>query len=141
MCGTLAVYCRMCGHDAAYALDREVEADNRLRDLAREEDRVLVTRDRELAARAERSVLLESRDVREQLRELAAEGVALDLADEPTRCGRCNGALEAVAEDGSTPEDAPDPSKRQVWLCVDCGQHFWKGSHWERVGAVLSDVA
>ena len=141
MCGTLAVYCRMCGHDTAYALDRGVENDDRLRDLAREEGRTLVTRDRELAARAERSVLLESRDVREQLRELATEGIALDLADEPARCGRCNGALESIPEDGATPGYAPDPSECRVWRCADCGQCFWKGSHWDRVETTLSDVA
>ncbi|WP_228842293.1 Mut7-C RNAse domain-containing protein [Halococcus agarilyticus] len=25
ICGTIAVYCRMCGHDATYALDRGIE--------------------------------------------------------------------------------------------------------------------
>jgi uncharacterized protein with PIN domain len=140
MCGKLAIYCRMCGHDAADALDRGIEDDDRLRALAREEGRTLVTRDRELAARAERSVLLESRDVGEQLREFAAAGVALDPADEPSWCGRCNGVLEAISGDETTPEYAPDPSERQVWRCVDCGQCFWKGSHWRRVKATLSDV-
>ena len=33
MLGKLATYLRMCGHDAAYALDRGVEADDAVRDL------------------------------------------------------------------------------------------------------------
>ncbi|WP_394348159.1 Mut7-C RNAse domain-containing protein, partial [Halorubrum sp. SP9] len=53
MCGKLATYLRLCGYDAAYALDRGVEADDRLLDLAADEGRTLVTRDRELAARAD----------------------------------------------------------------------------------------
>jgi uncharacterized protein with PIN domain len=40
----LATYLRMCGHDAAYALDRGVEADDALLELARIEERRLVTR-------------------------------------------------------------------------------------------------
>lgn len=58
MCGKLAVYLRMCGHDASYALDRDVKSDDRIRDLACMEGRVLLTRDRELAARAENSICL-----------------------------------------------------------------------------------
>jgi hypothetical protein len=140
MCGTLTVYLRMCGHDAAYALDRAIEDDDRLRALARHEQRVLVTRDRDLAARTDNALLVESHDVTEQLRELAASGVALTLADDPAHCGRCNGGLERVPPDGTTPEYAPPPDERRVWRCHDCEQCFWKGSHWERVRATLADV-
>lgn len=45
MCGGLTSYLRMCGHDTVYALDRGVEADDRLLAIAHEEDRTLVTRD------------------------------------------------------------------------------------------------
>lgn len=140
MCGKLAVYLRMCGHDAAYALDRGIEADDRIRDLAHTEDRVLITRDRELAGRTAESIRLESRDVREQLGELAAAGVSLTLADRPARCGRCNGPVEAVEEGETTPEYAPDVGEQRVWHCVECGQHFWKGSHWERVERTLAEL-
>lgn len=140
MVGKLVVYLRMCGHDAAYALDRGLEDDDRLHDLARKEERLLLTRGRDLAARAERSLLLTSRDIRGQLRELAAAEVDLALPDEPMRCGRCNGSLEAVEKDESTPEYAPDPREQQVWRCIECGQYFWKGSHWKRVEATLSEL-
>jgi len=140
MCGKLAVYLRMCGHDAAYALDREIENDDRLRERARREGRTLVTRDVELAARTDPSILLTSRDVRDQLHELAVAGVDLTLADEPTRCGRCNGTLEAIEKDATTPEYAPDPSERPVWRCIECGQCFWRGSHRERVAETFADA-
>ena len=52
MLGSLVTYLRMCGYDAADALDRGIEADERLLELAREEGRTLLTRDRQLAARA-----------------------------------------------------------------------------------------
>jgi len=138
MLGKLATYLRMCGYDAAYALDRGIEADDELAELAGEEDRLLVTRDAQLADRSE-GLLLESKPVTDQLRELAEEGFALELS-EPSRCAECNGELVAVGEAESTPEYAPGASAVDVWRCPNCGQHFWKGSHWESVEATLREL-
>ncbi|QHS17114.1 hypothetical protein GWK26_08145 [haloarchaeon 3A1-DGR] len=140
MCGTVAKYLRFCGYDAAYALDLGVEADDRIAAIAASEDRTLVTRDRELAERVDGAVLLESRKPTDQLAELAAAGVDLDLADVPTRCGRCNGRLERVSEPTTGESDRPEsdrpeyvPSDVVTWQCRNCGQWFWKGSHWRDV--------
>jgi uncharacterized protein with PIN domain len=157
MLGKLATYLRMCGYDAAYALDREArstsertsgeeqrddprgfEADDRLVEVARDEDRLLVTRDAALAERAD-GLLLTSKPVTDQLRELSEAGFALDLS-EPARCANCNGELVAVAAGDSTPEYAPEAAETRVWRCSDCGQHFWKGSHWDAVGETLRDL-
>lgn len=135
MLGKLATYLRMCGYDAAYALDRGVEADDRIRDLALAEDRTLLTRDEQLAERTPDSLLLTERDVRDQLRELSAEGVDLSLAVPPARCGNCNGRLEPVDD---APEHAPDDA--DCYRCRDCGQYFWKGSHWADVAETLASL-
>ena len=159
MLGSLVTYCRLCGYDTAYALDRDIEADDRLLDVAEREKRTLLTRDRQLAARAraagsgegsregsdERrsggdSLLLESRDVRGQLRELHASGCELTMAERPTRCGRCNAPLEAVEEGEGTPAYAPGTDIENVWRCTECGQYFWKGSHWESVERTLAEL-
>ncbi|MFD1587072.1 Mut7-C RNAse domain-containing protein [Halorientalis brevis] len=137
MLGKLARYLRMCGYDAAYALDRDEEADDRLLAMARSEGRTLVTRDRGLANRTSDSVLLTARDVDDQLRELSDAGYRLALADRPARCGQCNGIVERVDDSEATPGYAPDTSETAVWRCVDCGQYFWKGSHWDDVGETL----
>ena len=138
MCGRLATYLRMCGYDAAYALDRGVETDDAVAALARREERLLVTRDRALADRAG-GVRLDSRDITEQLRELRDRGFALAL-DEPARCARCNGELVPVGDGATTPDYAPDPGERRVWRCGDCGQCFWMGSHWDDVARRLADL-
>ncbi|WP_425499151.1 Mut7-C RNAse domain-containing protein [Natronosalvus rutilus] len=142
MCGGIVAYCRMCGHDTLYAGDRDLEDDARLLDVAAAEDRTVVTRDVDLAGRSERAILLESRDTDEQLRTLHDRGVDLTLPDEPRRCGRCNGPIERVPETETTdtPPYAPDPNEVAVWACRDCGQHFWKGSHWDRVRRTLETV-
>lgn len=137
MLGKLASYLRMCGYDTAYALDEDIEADDRIRELARAENRVLLTRDRELAERTTNSILLGERDVIDQLRELCDAGFVLELADEPRFCGRCNGRVDSVASDVADEETQtyPDyvPDDKVVWQCRDCGQYFWNGSHWDDV--------
>ena len=137
MLGRLARLLRMCGYDAAYALDRDAEADDRLRDLAEREGRTLLTRDRRLAARTPGAILLRSKDVDEQLRELREAGFALALPETPTRCATCNGPLERVT--APHPEHVPDGIDA-VWRCTACGQRYWKGSHWADVERRLSGL-
>ena len=138
MLGSLARVCRMCSHDTAYCLDRGVEADDDVLALAEREDRVLLTRDRQLAARAPDSLLVESKAVDEQLCELAAAGIDLSLAA-GERCGSCNGELRelgASEQRAAYVSDDADP----VWVCVDCDQQFYRGSHWRDVEQRLQDV-
>lgn len=139
MCGGLRAYLRLCGHDAAYAPDHDVEADDAIAALARQEDRVVVTRDRDLAGATD-GILLRERDPVDQLRELAAAGVALEPTDDPERCGRCNGHLDRIPADDATPEYAPDPGDEAIWRCRDCDQCFWKGSHHEQMVETLAAV-
>jgi uncharacterized protein with PIN domain len=143
MLGKLSTYLRMCGYDTAYALDRGVEDDDAVADVAIREDRRLLTRDVDLAARTDGAIRIDAREVEAQLRELAAAGVTLALPDTPQRCGRCNGPLERIepaAADGAdqspsstTDQGAPDPAETPVWRCERCGHRFWKGSHWDDV--------
>ena len=142
MCGKLAVYLRFCGHDAAYALDRGVEADDRLVELASAEGRTLLTRDVRLAERTQDATLLTERDVEGQLRELRDEGVELALPDRPTRCGACNGVLEPATDDTGSGVDRPEyvPDDGPVYRCRDCGRWFWRGSHWDAVAATLDGL-
>ena len=133
MLGKLARYLRMCGYDTAYTLDRGAETDGAISDLSRREDRTLLTRDADLAARTAGALLLVERDIEAQLRELGDAGVSLSLPETPTRCGRCNGALARVDGVEPTPDDAPDPAETPLWQCTECGGYFWKGSHWDDV--------
>ena len=140
MLGKLATYLRMCGYDAVYALDDDLEDDDEILARTHANDRTLVTRDRDIAAQAEQSVCLRHREIEDQLRELVDAGFDLALADTPVRCSECNGSLTAVDRARATPEYAPDPAEVAVWRCVDCGQHFWQGSHWDDVAETVSGI-
>ena len=85
MLGKLAVYLRICGYDAAYAGDRNIEADEAVRRVADREDRHLSSRDRALIAAAADATLLSGLEISDQLAELRAAGFTLEPADPPTR--------------------------------------------------------
>jgi uncharacterized protein with PIN domain len=140
MLGRLATYLRMCGYDTVYTLDAGIEADDAILARGRERDRTILTRDRELAARSEDSILLESRNIESILAELAEEGLDLGLPEVPRRCSSCNGTLVAVSPEATTPKYAPDSNTEDVWRCRECGQHFWKGSHWDDVAETLEEI-
>ncbi|WP_396610442.1 Mut7-C RNAse domain-containing protein [Haloferax sp. S1W] len=142
MLGKLATYLRMCGYDTAYALDEQDSdpGDAHLIDRAAAEPRVILTRDVSLAERAPKSVLLTEKDPLSQLRELESVGFDVSLTDEPTRCGVCNGRVENVGGDDPIPEYAPDDSETRLWRCRDCGQVFWRGSHWRDVESRLNEL-
>lgn len=130
MLGKLATYLRMCGYDTAYALDSGIENDDAILALAETENRTLLTRDAQLAAQASDALLLTERDIEDQLRELRDAGVDLTLPDRPRRCSACNGCVDRVDKQ-APPEHVPDDV--ESFRCRDCGQWFWRGSHWDDV--------
>jgi len=127
MLGKLVTYMRMAGYDVLYAPDEGSVEDDEVARLARAEGRVLVTRDLELSQNTD-GLLVESKQVEEQLRELADMGFSFELT-EPSRCSVCNGTL-SEAETGD--DDVPDDIDR-AWRCSDCGKTYWRGSHWDDV--------
>ncbi len=138
MLGKLAVYLRMCGYDTIYAGGLPETEDDVLRERALEERRRLLSRDRGLVDRTSGAIYVESHDVEDQIEELRAHGFTIKLPDRPLRCGRCNGRLadEPIADD--RPPYAPEDDT-PCYPCQTCGQLYWRGSHWDRVGEVLAD--
>ncbi|MDY7081748.1 MAG: DUF5615 family PIN-like protein [Halobacteria archaeon] len=96
MLGKLTRYLRMMGYDVVYAADDDigVEDDDEIVETARDQDRILLTRDTDME-RHDFALVLESRDIEDQLKELADEGFGLRLR-EPARCSVCNGDLTEV---------------------------------------------
>lgn len=138
MLGGIVSPLRMVGYDTLYALERGIESDAEIIDLADREHRLLLTRDREVAKSAENHLLLIETEPIDQLRELADAGFVLELT-EPIRCSRCNGPLGKV-EAGPGPTDGPDPADEAVWQCRSCAQFYWKGSHWANLRERLDSL-
>ncbi|MDN4060900.1 Mut7-C RNAse domain-containing protein [Massilia sp. YIM B02769] len=140
--GGLARLLRMAGFDTLY--DNHY-GDDEIVAIAADEDRVVLTRDRELLKR--RAVVqgcyLHAIKPAEQFRELY-DRLALAASARPfSLCLHCNLALRAV--DKAFVLDALPPSVRELHdefhTCDACRRVFWKGSHHKRMCALLDAVA
>ena len=141
MLGRLARWLRAMGYDTLYLGQAE---DRRLRELARAEQRVLVTRDRVLARLAEPdSCLIRSERVDDQVIE-AVQRLALspDNGDWLSRCLECNGLLEPGSRE-SVQALVPEhifATHTDFLRCPGCGRIYWAGSHADRMVERLSQL-
>ena len=140
--GGLAPLLRLAGFDTLYDNhypDADIEA------LAAAQQRIVLTRDRELLNR--RSIThgcyVRTLRPREQLREVFER---LDLAGsaQPFRlCLMCNAPLRRIAKDevGDRAPDGVLERHNQFVTCDVCRRVFWEGTHWQRMRALMDSVA
>jgi len=139
--GRLAAYLRMLGFDCVYETTYD---DSKLAEIAQQEGRILLSRDRRLLMR--KSVAdgycLRSLDSLEQLREVVQR---FDLADRVIpfhRCLRCNHLLEPVRKEDVL--DRLEPLTKQYFdefhICPACGQIYWKGSHYAKMQKIVREI-
>jgi uncharacterized protein len=139
--GRLAVYLRMLGFDTLYRNDYD---DDTLAEVASREERILLTRDRRLLMRSKVRLgcCLHSLDSRRQLAEVARRYALPDKIQPFKRCLRCNGLLQPVAKDAII--DRLEPLTRLYFdefaLCPDCHQVYWKGSHYEHMQQLVTEI-
>ncbi|MBM3308327.1 MAG: NTPase [Candidatus Eisenbacteria bacterium] len=142
MLGRLAKTLRMLGYDAAYAAHAP---DEEIRLAALRDGRVILTRDREIAATRlpVRVVLVEGDRVADQLRFVARElGLSPDPAGFFSRCLRCNVPVtEAHADEmgGLVPPYVLATQSRFA-RCPSCGRVYWAATHVARARAWLRSV-
>ncbi len=129
MLGTLAKWLRAMGFDVVYARDM---ADDEILRFAAAEDRIVISRDRQLCASREGSVLLSSIDLDSQILSV----LKLFPADEKlflSRCLVCNFQLAEAARTEAydkVPENVLERHDR-FWRCPGCGKFYWAGTHYE----------
>lgn len=135
MLGRLARWLRLMGYDAAYWRDG---SDSALIRKARAEDRLVVTRDHQLAGRrGVRAILVASESLDEQIAEVRAE---LKGNPEPfSRCPECNGKLEDLSAEAARPRVPPYVWHTQSLFrqCPGCSRVYWRGTHWPGMQARL----
>jgi len=143
MLGTLAKWLRLLGYDTLFdpALD-----DHQLVRLARAGDRVLLTRDRELARRrGVRHLLIAGESLEEQIRQVWAELDLPPLAqpENPVpRCPVCNEVLQAIDVEAARPRVPPYVAETQqaFCLCPACRRVYWRGTHWQHMQRFLKEI-
>jgi len=130
---------RLLGFDV-YCCAKSDDAD--LAYIAATEDRVLLSRDRQLMMRNKvtRGLYIHNTDPVKQVKETLER---LDLYSQLrpfTRCTECNGALAAFDPDANDATAAaaliPQGTRmrhHEYHRCRDCGRIYWKGSHYEKL--------
>lgn len=137
MLGRLARWLRMSGYDTAYFKQK---GDEDLISIAANENRILLTRDSKLHAKALKLKLqschVRSGELLEQLKQLALElGIAIQGSPIFARCTACNGVLERTEKESlrnKIPDTVLDGTD-DFYSCKSCGKIYWRGSHWNRI--------
>ena len=137
----LGRWLRAAGYDVLIATD--AKPDYYLLRQAINEDRLLITRDRELSQHRSASnhvILLESDSLENCAAELSQKA-RIDWHHNPfTRCMVCNTVMSNATPEQlrSAPGDIQD-SPDAVYYCPECKQVFWDGSHVKRMQNHLDD--
>jgi len=137
----LARLLRAAGYDTYLAHDGQGDAE--LLELARAENRVLVTRDKRLAAQAHpRAVVVEGRGAHAEAEHLASL-LPIDWTLAPfSRCLVDNAPLRDA--DAADLARAPAEARERTGpfrACPACGRVYWPGSHVKRLGERLDRLA
>jgi uncharacterized protein with PIN domain len=136
--GRLAAYLRMLGFDCLYENDYE---DEELAELAHQEGRILLSRDRRLLMRkvVSSGYCLRTLEPVEQLREVIERYELTKRIVPFHRCLRCNHPLEPVAK--ADVLNRLEPLTKLYFddfqICPACKQIYWKGSHFERMARLI----
>lgn len=139
--GRLTRYLRLLGLDCLYRNDYDDEA---IAEIASQDRRIVLTRDRALL---QRKIITHGYFVRAIKPRLQVKEVLtrLDLYGSIapfTRCPRCNGQLVDVNKQKI--EDRLEPLTKKYYdkfrLCEECGQVYWQGSHHVRAQRLIEEL-
>jgi uncharacterized protein len=139
--GRLAAYMRMLGFDV---LHKVPSPDDELASTSSREDRVLLTRDVGLLKRKEvrHGYFVRATDPRAQISEVVKRFCLVNAIAPFTRCFRCNTPLRQVdrsAVADHLPERTAD-LHNHFMQCATCGRVYWKGSHYDRMRALIERI-
>jgi uncharacterized protein with PIN domain/sulfur carrier protein ThiS len=139
--GKLADYLRLLGFDACYRNDAD---DDELAEISNREGRFLLTRDRGLLKRSQVvfGYYIREKLPRKQVIEVVCRFGLAHQAKPYTRCVHCNGLLKPVPKDAIL--ERLEPKTKLYYdafsICDDCGQIYWKGSHFEQLDRFIIDL-
>lgn len=139
--GRLVSRLRMLGLDCLYWIDAE---DGALLHAAISSNRILLTRDRRLLMRKILALgyLVRHLEPRRQLQEVLDRYRLRKWIRPFQRCIRCNHVLEPADKDSVL--ERLEPLTRRYFsefrVCPGCGHIYWKGSHYDRMLALIADL-
>ena len=136
MLGTLAKWLRIYGFDTFYA-SRDMD-DPEVLEISKRENRILISRDKNLiiAARREnlKTIEISTTDLDEQI-SIVLGNIKPDKTKILSRCIICNAKVADIKKQ-NVEDKVPEKvfkNKEKFWLCKNCNKIYWKGSHYEKM--------
>ena len=138
MLGSLARKLRLLGYDTLYYSDVD---DEKLIEIAAQQNRVIITRDKLLYKRAMNSgiisVLLDgSSDIRDMVHVLRNFGISsVEFLPEKSRCSLCNSELDKCDKSFANKIIPAKVTKmhERFYFCHHCNKVYWGGSHFTKL--------
>ena len=134
MLGKLAKKLRLLGYDSFYSSNME---DDKILQLAKNENRILITKDVPLCHKAKKqeilAVQITNDDEIEQFLEIneKASFGKCTVGGGSSRCPVCNGKLQHI-EKNDVYEKVPTgvfENMKDFWKCTKCEKIYWEGTH------------
>jgi len=141
MLGKCARWLRILGFDTLFFSKAE---DDRLIDLARKQNRVLLTRDTGIVEKAKQIEVLfiKSEHWKSQVRQVLSELNLREQAKPYSRCIECNVMLKPLSKKQAKNLVAPFVYERSdsFALCLKYGRVFWPGTHHSDMNFKIEDI-
>jgi len=145
MVGKLARYLRMAGYDVMYINNA---IDDQIIKIARETDRIVLTRDSLMLTRKEfkngtiKSVYIKDEKLKNQLEQIKSD-LKISLEPNLIRCVECNQRLKIVEKEDIKNKIPPYVYKTQqsFLYCKKCDKYYWKGTHYQHIKNTFLDIS
>jgi len=143
MLGSLAKWLRIFGFDTVYP--DATMGDDAVLQIADQEKRLLISRDKELLARAKKARIqilpIYTTNLTEQIIQVLTN-IPVDANNILTRCTLCNTPLRSVGK-AKIKEHIPEKvfeTRDEFWYCTVCQKYYWKGTHYENMQEKISTI-
>jgi uncharacterized protein with PIN domain len=139
--GKLSRYMRLSGFDTLFS---ENLTDNRIIDISIKENRIILTRDRNLLKHKNitHGYWIRSEKPKIQLLEVMKRLDLFKSAKPFTRCLECNEIVTTVPK-SEVSEALPAKTREfftDFWRCPGCHRIYWKGSHYESMKKLIESL-
>jgi len=143
MFGTLAKWLRILGFDTFYS--NEGLSDTEILDIAKKENRVLITRDKHLSYNARRenvkNIFVNEKNLDIQLKTVLKD-IKIDEKQILSRCLVCNSLVESIEKE-KIKEKVPEKifeNHDDFYYCRKCDKVYWIGSHFDMMKQKIKNL-
>ena len=145
MLGNIARKLQLLGYDSEYRSDID---DLELIEKAKNEQKIIISKDRDLIARAKKqcimSVYVTKENEIEQFLEIL-ENIPLEfdtISGNTARCTKCN-SLTSIISKSKISSKIPQKIlefNEEFWKCDKCDQIYWEGTHIKKLQEFLDKI-